>query len=129
MIRCLLTSRAEIEIFGKTYEKEDIVPVEFEKENDEVKLQLKKDEFIHKLISKSQNFAVNIPRLDFEKDADICEMNEGEFTDKFKLIDSKKLECDTVDCACLEKSTVYECTLLKEDKDLITGKVIKERNT
>lgn len=127
-MKALLSSRAEVEIFGKTYEKEDIIPVEFDKENDEIKFQLK-DDFIHKLISKSQNFAINIPRLDFEKDADICEMNEGEFIDKFKLIDLKKIECDTVDCSCLGRSIVYECTLIKEDKEGITGKILKERNT
>ena len=128
-MKALLTSRTEIEIFGKTYEKEDIVPVEFEKTENEVKFQIKKNEFISRLISKSQNFAINIPRLDFEKDADVCEMNEGEFIDKFKLIDLKKIECDTVDCSCLGRSIVYECTLIKEDKEGFTGKVIKERNT
>ncbi|MEK6887221.1 MAG: flavin reductase family protein [Nanoarchaeota archaeon] len=125
----LLTSRAEVEIFGKIYEKEDIIPVEFEKINNEVKFNLKQTNFIHKLISKSQNFAVNIPRLDFEKDSDICEMNEGEFIDKFKLIDLKKLECDTIDCSCLSKSIVYECTLIKEDKNGIIGRIVKERDT
>ena len=125
----LLTSRAEIEIFGKIYEKEDIIPVEFERTENDVNFQIKKDEFIYKLISKSQNFAVNIPRLDFEKDSDTCEMNEGEFIDKFKLIDLKKLECDTVDCSCLGRSTVFECTMIKENKDMIFGRVIKERDT
>ncbi|HIH39695.1 TPA: flavin reductase family protein [Candidatus Woesearchaeota archaeon] len=123
----LLTSRTELEIFGKIYEKEDIIPVEFDKEENNVKFKLKQNEFMHKLISKSQNFAINIPRLDFEKEADICEMNEGEFTDKFSLVDLEKLECDAIDCSCLGRSTVYECTLIKEDKDGFIGRIIKER--
>ncbi len=126
----LLTSRAEIELFGKKYEKEDIVPVDFE-QDEFVSFKLNKNSSIYKMINKSKVFAISIPIFDFTKQADICDMHEGMFEEKFKLSGLYKIECRTIDCPSVDRSDVFECTLLEEEsaKDdvIIYGKVLISR--
>ena len=128
-MKCLLTSRADIEFFGRTTEKEDIAPVDYEN----LSFTVKKTDFIYRLIKMSKVFAVNIPRMLFDKESDLCEMNEGAFTDKFKLTGLKRLECSSIDCPCIGKSVVYECGLLKEkeegDKVTVSCRVLMKRDT
>ena len=128
----LATSRADIEIFGKVQEKEDIVPVDFEIIDNNISFSIKKTDFIYKLIKKSGVFAVNIPRTSFMKESDLCLINEGQVVDKFKLTGLQKIECDTIDCPAIDNSTIYECQFLKEapikDGVTILGKILVKRD-
>lgn len=126
-----VTSRADIEIFGKTREREDIIPVEFEEDLSNISFIIKKTEFLYALIKKSGIFAVNILKSGFEKERDLCLMNEGRFTDKFKLAGFEKEECSSIDCPCIRDSEVYECEFEKEtaakDEIMLTGRVLTMR--
>ncbi len=130
-MKALLTSRAEIEIFGKTCEKDDIIPVEFNQENSSVSFSLRKTEFIKRLVEKSKVFAVNMPVFLFEKESDICERHEGEFEDKFWLAGLQKTECSAIDCPAIKRAVVYECDFVKEaddkDKVIVFGRVLTTR--
>ena len=128
----LLTARAEIEVFGKITEKEDISPVEFEKKDNNIVFRIRKDDFMFKLIKESEVFAINIPRSNFEKEKRICEIHEGGFEDKFKLTGFEKKECSTIDCPAIGRSHVIECIAVKieENKENATihGKILKENS-
>ena len=112
----LLTARAEIESLGKLTEKDDILPIEFEQNNQEVSFIIKKDEFINKLIEKSKIFAVNIPEQ--EIDTDLCKHHEGEFEDKFKLCGFEKV-----------KDALEFLNRNKEWGDIIFGNTIPTKGT
>ena len=126
----LLTARAEIEIFGKIKEKEDILPIEFEREGNNILFRIRKSDFIFRLVKESQVFAINTPRLNFERERDLCKIHEGEFEDKFKLTGFEKKECTSIDCPSIDKSDVMEClaSRIEENKEnaIIHGKILKE---
>lgn len=128
-----LTSRAEIETFGRVEEKEDIIPVEYEVSEKEITFKIKKSEFIYSLIGKAKVFAISVPMFSAAKQEFICSTHHGRFEDKFKLAGFDKIECDTIDCPAIGKSQVYECEFLKEqpEKDgaLISGRILTAKNT
>lgn len=115
-MKALATSRADIEIFGKEEEKEDIVPVEFELTDHECKFSIKKTDFIYRLIKESKVFAINVLFPQNEKAEDICQINEGMFSDKFKLSHLEKIECTAIDCPGIKKSEIFECQAIKEEQ-------------
>ncbi len=127
----LITARASIEILGKTAEKEDMIPVEFEETAKTITFKLKATNFTYRLIKQSLVFAINIPKRPFGREAIISELHEGMFEDKFKLTNLEKEECDTIDCPSIKNASVIECSILseKQQKDTITiqGKILTTR--
>lgn len=127
-----LTSRAEIETFGRINENEDIIPVEFEVSEKEISFRIKKSEFIYSLIQKSKVFAICVPMFSAAKQEFICSTHHGRFEDKFKLANLDKIECNTIDSPAIGKCHVYECEFLKEqpekDSIKIMGTIIIERD-
>jgi flavin reductase (DIM6/NTAB) family NADH-FMN oxidoreductase RutF len=116
-MRFLLTSRAIVEEFGREKEKEDIHPAECEEISEKVySFELKKTDFIYKLLHKSRIVALNSIKTYFEQKADKCEMLEGEFIDKFKQCGFEKDECKTIDCPCIKNTEVLECDVEKENE-------------
>ena len=122
-----LTARAPVTFFGKTEDKEDIALIEF----NDASFELKKTDFVLRLINTSKVFAINVVHTATEKQKDACEQYEGAFINKFDKTGFVKQECQTIDCPCIKGAEVIEFELLKteelEDKVKITGKVLIRR--
>lgn len=123
-----ITSRANIELFDRLTEKEDITPLEVSLTDSECILKIKKTDFAYRLIKKSKVFACNTFFYQKDKEQVICESNEGEFIDKFKLCGFERIDCKAIDCSAIKKAEVMECTVTeeKEEKDyaVIKGKIL-----
>jgi flavin reductase (DIM6/NTAB) family NADH-FMN oxidoreductase RutF len=127
-----ITSRASIEFFGRTTEKEDMLPVEFT-QTEHITFKLQKTDSLYRLITKAKIFAISIPRKDTTKEQHICEIHEGLFEDKFILTGFKKVECTTIDCPAIGTATVLECEFVKEkvsgNTAEITGRIVTIKET
>ncbi len=124
-----LTARAPVTFFGKTEDKEDIALIEF----NDTSFQLKKTDFILRLITASKVFAINVIPTATEKQKDACEQYEGAFINKFEKAGFVKEECQTIDCPCIKGAEVIECELLKteemENSTKIAGKILISRRS
>ncbi len=132
----LVTSRGDVNIAGKTMEKESIITLDWH-----TPLSFKpmlyaivvgKSRFSYKLISKSKVFAINFMSIKNKKEVIFCGTNSGEFTDKLKESGLKKEEAEKIDCPIIKEAlAVIECEVVDEietgDHVIFVGKILGKR--
>lgn len=129
----IITSRAEIEQFGKKIVKDDIetifwhMPVS--KEELLYAISVPKRKFIYNIIKESGIFVVNFIGFDLQKEVHKCNLIHGEHIDKFKEIGFRKKEAEAIECPVIEEACGYlECKVIesKEFSDycIFTAKII-----
>jgi len=132
----LVTSEAEMELFGKKAEKQNIVtiawhmPVSFEPMI--YAIAVSKARLSHRMISKSKVFCVNFISKSLEKKALFCGRNSGEHIDKFKESGLTKEDCDSIHCPRIKEALAFlECEVAEEvevgDHIIFIGKVVNSR--
>jgi len=129
----LVTSRAEVEDFGKEVTKDDIETVFWHTPLSQSELMyavsIHNGKNIVSLIKKSGVFVVNFLPLDLEKKVHICNTSHGEHVDKFKKLDLIKIEASSVESPKIKEACGYiEChvvqTLEYEDYTVFIAKII-----
>ena len=129
----LVTSEAEVEIFGKRQEKRNIsalswhIPLSFEPFL--YGIVVGKVRFSKRLMEKSKVFAVNFMSAEFEKQILFCGKNSGEIIDKFKETGLTPVECSKIHCPRIREALAWlECEVVEEvdmgDHVLIVGRVL-----
>ena len=132
----LITSRAEINHFGKKTVKDNIMaaswhsPVSFEPPL--YSIFVGKTRFTYQLIKKSQVFAVNFMSIDNQKEVLYCGSYTGENINKFEKSGLTKKECEKIDCPYIGEALAYiECSVQEEvevgDHILFAGKILKSK--
>ena len=129
----LVTSEADVEIFGKRQDKKDIItlswhtPLSFEPFL--YGIAVGKARFSKKLIEKSKVFAVNFMPAEFEKQILFCGKNSDELIDKFKETGLTPVECSKIHCSRIREALAWlECEVVEEvdmgDHVLVVGRVL-----
>jgi len=129
----LVTSREEMDIFGKKEVKDNIItiawhmPVSFEPNL--YAISVGKTRFSKEVISKSKAFVVNFVPFTLKKEALIVGTKSGMHIDKFKEAKLGKEECQNVDCPRVKEALAYiECEVVNEidagDHIIFIGKVL-----
>jgi flavin reductase (DIM6/NTAB) family NADH-FMN oxidoreductase RutF len=132
----LVTSRADVDVAGKSMEKDDIItldwhtPLSFNPMLYAVVIA--KARFSYKLIHESRVFAVNFMSIDNKKDVIFCGTNSGEFIDKFEETKLTKQEADKIDCSVIKESlAVIECEVVNEveagDHVIFIGRILGKK--
>lgn len=117
----LVTSRSEIEQFGKTTIKEDVdiafwhTPISKEDKIYAVAINNKKH--VIKLIEKSNVLVINFVGLEFLDKVKKCSKLHGEHIDKIKELDLLTIEGHHVDVPVLKESCAFlECNVIETRK-------------
>jgi len=75
-----------------------------------VSISIRPSRFSHKIITKSREFVVNIPRKSHLKEVDFCGTTSGENTDKWADCKFTKVECKHVNVPMIEECPInLEC--------------------
>jgi len=130
----LVTSRAEVNLIGKSVLKDNIItvawhmPVSFEPMLYAVSIG--KTRFSCRLIKESKAFAVNFMPFELQKNALFCGTNSGEHIDKFEKSGLEKEECSSIDCPRIKDALAHiECEVINEidagDHIIFLAKVLK----
>jgi len=129
----LITSRANVKLFGKTVEKDNIMTASWHTmlsfDPFLYGVLIAPSRFTHKLIQKSKVFCVNFIPYDMREQALKCGNSSGEVIDKFKEFKIEKGECKTIDCPYVKGAcAIYECRVVSSlqlgDHTLFIGQVI-----
>lgn len=129
----LISSRADIEQFGKEISKDDIEAVYWHmpvsKEELLYAVTLNNSKHIISLIKLSGVFVVNFIPFDLEKKVHDCNLMHGQHVDKFKELDFIKIEASSVECPCIKEACAYlECQVVQtieyRDYTLFIAKII-----
>lgn len=129
----LVTSRAEIEQFGKKISKDDIetafwhTPVS--KDDLLYAVCLNNSKHILKIIKESGIFCVNFLQYSMEKKVHKCNLMHGEHSDKFKILGFEKAEAGHIECPYIKEACAHlECTVVQtvvyKDFTLFIAKII-----
>jgi flavin reductase (DIM6/NTAB) family NADH-FMN oxidoreductase RutF len=112
----LVTSRDNIEIYGKPTKKDNIMtcdwhmPVSFRPLYYAISISV--ESITHRLIEKSRVFCINFIPKTMEKEAVFCGRHSGAHIDKFAQAAISKAECEKIDCPRLHAASGYlECEL------------------
>lgn len=130
---CIITSRANIEQFGKNITKDDVECIFWH-------MAVSKDELLYaiavpntkhivKLIKKSGVFCVNFMAKELENKVHKCNLIHGEHLDKFMRLgfrrqEAKSIECPIVDNACAILECKVEETKEYEDYSMFIAKIV-----
>tara|TARA_Y100000310_G_scaffold161488_1_gene161369 strand:+ start:72 stop:560 length:489 start_codon:yes stop_codon:yes gene_type:complete len=129
----LVTSREEMDIFGKKEIKDNIItiawhmPVSFNPNLYAVSVG--KTRFSAEIIKKSKAFAVNFVGLLLKEQVLLCGTKSGMHIDKFSETGLTKEECESIDCPRIKEALGYiECEVINEvdagDHIIFIGKVL-----
>jgi len=113
----LITSRAEIEQFGKKIVKDDVESVfwhmPFSKEEMVYAIAIHKGKHIVNLIKVSKVFVVNFLSSDDSKIVHKCNLMHGQHIDKFSELKLLKLESSAIECPLIKEACAYmECNVI-----------------
>ena len=129
----LVTSREEMDIFGKKEIKDNIItiawhmPVSFNPNLYAVSIG--KTRFSAEIIKKSKAFAVNFVGPLLKEQVLFCGTKSGMHIDKFSEAKLTKEECESIDCPRIKEALGYiECEVINEvdagDHIIFIGKVL-----
>ena len=132
----LVTCSAEIESFGKSKEKDNIIPLDWHMPLSFSPvlygISVGKDRFSIQLIRKSKVFVVNFMPYSSADKVLKCGNISGINIDKFDLVNFNKVHCDSIDCVRIVEAVAHiECEVIDEidvgDHILFVGKVINTK--
>lgn len=132
----LITTRANINIFGRDIEKDNIMTcswhtmLSFDPFLYAVLISPKR--FTHQLIDRAKIFCINFISQDMKELAIKCGTHTGKVVDKFRSFYIEKEECEKIDCPYLkDASAVFECRVISSiklgDHTLFVGHVLKSK--
>ncbi len=101
-----------------------------------VSISIRPNRFSHKIIAKSREFVVNIPKKDMLDEINYCGMVSGEDKDKWERCKFRKLECKNINVSMIDKCPVnIECKVVDiinlGSHDLFLGEILavhKDKN-
>ena len=85
--------------------------------------------YSHKIISESKNFVVNIPKVSFLKETDLCGVNSGKDVNKFKICSFTTLPSKMISSPMIKECPVnMECVLKDSIRlgthDMFIGEIV-----
>jgi len=128
-----ITTRANIEILGKSVSKDNIMIADWHTQLSFNPLLygilIGKTRYTLNLIKKSKAFCVNFIPYRLKEKIINCGKQRGEHIDKFKENGLEKEECEKIDCPRLKEAIAFlECEVINEietgDHILFIGKVL-----